>query len=244
MSSHRATSPPCATDASIMGATDMGTPVSPRDVEAAVEDVLTADEAIPLRELPPLPKRACGYWTEPILGLCVTLGLCFIFVRLVYIGAERPGPNSGGMLRLATVLIWAEVALALSSVGYLLVGEAGVIHRSVRTCYPMPPEVEERLRMPGGHASRDLARMQNLLGPAHSATHGSYCVRCLVWRPPGQSKKVQPHHCKTCQRCVKDFDHHCGVFGRCIVKGNMSCFSLLIGLVPAAFATAFIAAIA
>merc|ERR1712194_286316 len=124
-------------------------------------------------------------------------------------------------------------ALAGLCTVYLLIGNAGVIHRSLETCYPIPEVVEERLR-----DALALDDLTNIHGPEDSTTHGLYCVRCLVWRPP--SEQTKSHHCRTCQRCVTGFDHHCGVFGRCIVLGNMPCFFTLICLMCTGIMTAMV----
>jgi ankyrin repeat protein len=42
------------------------------------------------------------------------------------------------------------------------------------------------------------------------------CVHCHVWHAPGGSV----HHCKTCRRCVRGFDHHCPWLGVCIGRDN------------------------
>lgn len=77
---------------------------------------------------------------------------------------------------------------------------------------------------------------------------GSYCTRCLVWRPaerktsvPGFGGKLKCHHCSVCQRCVDGFHHHCGVFGRCIVLNNWPCFISLIAMGFLGAATAALA---
>merc|ERR1712045_605794 len=125
--------------------------------------------------------------------------------------------------------------MGIGSVLYLLMGGAGVIRRTAKVCYPMPPEVEEGLLRNG-----NLTELDNIEGPDNSETMGTYCVRCLVWRPP-KKWMMDAHHCSTCQRCVKGFDHHCGVFGRCIVRGNMSCFALMLGMLPAGIVTTVLA---
>eukprot|EP00756_Hemistasia_phaeocysticola_P005198 Hpha_TRINITY_DN13216_c0_g1::TRINITY_DN13216_c0_g1_i1::g.154790::m.154790 len=169
-----------------------------------------------LTDLPPLPARrvqtrnqesCCGIWT--VLVLIVILD-----------GAGIGGVANmlEGKARIVMMLVMAGwTTIALLCLLYLLLGNAGEVRRSRRTCFPVPPEVQEKLKK-----GESLDGMANISEPGSGKT---YCVRCLVWRP-GRSQK--PHHCSICQRCVTGFDHHCGVFGRCIAKGNMWAFCLII----------------
>lgn len=204
---------------------------SDSDVEAA------EGPRIPLSEFPPLPSRGAGYFTEPLAGVSVVTGLSALLVGIT----EVVGRNAQGQTilnmdvhTLTASCIWTEAGLAFLCTGYLIFAGAGVIRRSERTCYPMPAEVEVCLR-----ESRVINGMKNVPGPRGSMQLGSYCTRCLVWRPPNQKSKY--HHCQVCQRCVSGFDHHCGVFGRCIVRNNMPCFMALISMVFFGMVTCMVA---
>jgi hypothetical protein len=87
----------------------------------------------------------------------------------------------------------------------------------------VPTGPVRELLLAGLPISRDCKNVEH-------PSRGSYCVRCLLWR--GRDEKA--HHCSTCQRCVRDFDHHCPVLGRCIagegIAGNMGWFKLIIVL--------------
>jgi hypothetical protein len=108
----------------------------------------------------------------------------------------------------------------------LMFGDPGIIKRSAETCFPLPDSIIQRLST--GRFMDDLSNV-TAYNPEGLMSSKTFCVRCLVWRQPGG------HHCKTCQRCVKDFDHHCGVFGRCIAgkilpapSGNWPYFTAII----------------
>eukprot|EP00927_Polykrikos_kofoidii_P066465 TRINITY_DN62065_c0_g1_i1.p1 TRINITY_DN62065_c0_g1~~TRINITY_DN62065_c0_g1_i1.p1 ORF type:complete len:238 (-),score=17.37 TRINITY_DN62065_c0_g1_i1:108-821(-) len=190
--------------------------------------------SVPISDFPPLPVRQWGYWVEPWLGIClVTIlsSLLVILTQQIVFHFDNPGIWP----RIVFSLVVAEAVIAFLCVAYLLFGRAGEIRRSRETCYPLPAEVEQRLL-----ANEDLRGLRNIDGPAGSKTLGTFCTRCLVWRPPKTSCQ-DSHHCSVCARCVTGFDHHCGVFGRCIVAKNMPCFVLLTAMAVAGFGTTFAA---
>lgn len=192
----------------------------------------------PIERLPSLPSRAGAYWTEPCMGLCIVTVLSAMLVSvtqgLAAASLEASGGSSEGssdkVRDFSVFAIWAEAITAALCTLFLLFGNAGVVQRSPKTCYPVPAEVVERLT-----ACRTLDGLKNVRGDDGR----SYCVRCCLWRPSKEEGRV--HHCQVCQRCVRGFDHHCGVFGRCIVRENMPCFVALIGMMFAGMATAMIA---
>eukprot|EP00439_Symbiodinium_sp_Y106_P079908 s1399_g18.t1 len=180
--------------------------------------------------LPPLPEP--NRWemrSESACGCGLVLGLIAVLVTATrHMTAKIAGHVN-------------EAILALMCLLGLMWGDGGVVQRSRRTCFPVPPAVLAALQ-----AGSSLDHFQNII-----EGDSSYCVRCCVWRRTTEGKPTSScrrvflcdtgseynfHHCSVCQRCVSNFDHHCGVFGRCIagvgLTGNMGFFTgiILLGL--------------
>jgi len=199
------------------------------------------ESLFPLETLPALPQRGGLFWSQPASAIAV-VGILSAFLVSTTCGvAQDPGLPWPAGRSLLGPLIWLWAALAALSTAFILLGRAGEVQRSTATCYPIPEQVVHCLE----HNAEGLRSLDNINGPEGSRTLGTYCVRCLVWRPPNRDpvtgESAKSHHCSICQRCVVGFDHHCDFFGRCIVSGNMVCFGLTIGMLWAGLITSAVA---
>mmetsp|Transcript_36775 Transcript_36775/g.64768 ORF Transcript_36775/g.64768 Transcript_36775/m.64768 type:complete len:286 (-) Transcript_36775:42-899(-) len=176
-----------------------------------------------LLRFPPLPAPDyTALRSQTVMGCALVLGLCVTFVTLTLVAAAYFHELPGTARRAFPSAICVEATLAIISLLGLMLGDPGVIRRCPEFSLPLPWEIEEKM-----HEGIPLERLQTLKNLAGEGGF-TYCVRCFVWRPP------RSHHCRTCGRCVRDFDHHCGVFGRCIagsqLHGNMKYFVLVIAM--------------
>ena len=168
--------------------------------------------------LPPLPEPAKVRRRQATVSVVVILGVVMVVLRI----SSRLAPRLGKCGVACLYLIRSCAFLALLCLERIHRSDPGVITRSPKTCLPIPVVVEDRLR-----TGQPLDDLRNVYHHRNRRSHGeSYCVRCLVWRPP------RCHHCKICQRCVADFNHHCSFYGTCIagttwMSGNMLYFKAL-----------------
>jgi len=214
--------------------------------------------------LPPLPTPdLMAMRSEATSGCSVVICLICTFCG-VTIGFASSNEKHGTIL-IAAVLL--EAVVALICLAYLMWGDPGVVKRTRQSCQPLPEGIAERLAAFAIRDARDTSHpldgMRNIKDPNEPPR--SYCVRCCLWREEKEPrarglaafccptlnaephKRIAMHHCSTCQRCVRHFDHHCGVFGRCIAgtwrTGNMPFFCTIIAMGYAGGLTTIVAAV-
>ena len=59
-----------------------------------------------------------------------------------------------------------------------------------------------------------------ILKSSSNINNSYYCNKCKIY----VEKNCNSFHCKTCDVCIYDLDHHCGIFGKCITKKNKKYF--------------------
>lgn len=208
--------------------------------EEVVVDKASTQEV--LRNLPALPRPdyygQCGETAVSLLTVPLIIGAIISAVYFMTRSDDVPEEVKWSCLGVVFVESFAGIMCLMA----MLLGDPGVIRRNEESCRSMPHVVLERL------AKKEMQPTHNIRGSDDS----SFCVRCFVWRLPTISKRKLPlserlsryipnygiieevysgaHHCSTCQRCVRDFHHHCGFYGRCIARGNMIYFKMIINL--------------
>lgn len=185
-----------------------------------MQPVNLADD--PLVQLPPLPTPDYArQYVERARGCALVLSLILIFVSATTSILQAAQLNATFTWSCCG-LIWAEAVVALVCLAGIQLGDPGELKRTRETCLPIPDEVQRTIN--GPEPERQLTLLQGNLDGEDGRV---YCVRCFLWRP-AHFWNHRVHHCRTCQRCVGDFDHHCGVLGRCIAgkgcSGNMKFF--------------------
>lgn len=89
--------------------------------------------------------------------------------------------------------------------------------------FPDPCEAPPKTADEAGGAADDVAARQR----EQRLSDGQiwvqkFCKECKVWRPYGCG------HCRYCQRCILQLDHHCIILGTCIGEHNQKFFDGLL----------------
>jgi hypothetical protein len=211
------------------------------EVEAPVSGNGLSSLTVDVAKLPPLPTpNTDAKRTQATGGATLVIMLAVTFAGVTHgisLTAVDGFVKESAAWWTFLVLIYTEALVGLLCLVGLLATDPGVIQRSPETCFPLPIQVEPWIQAHLEGKTDDLSRptefyIASLNTNDNIDTGDTFCVRCLVWRihKPG----THYFHCNTCQRCVKDFDHHCSVFGRCIagkLLGRQGNYKYFVGII-------------
>ena len=170
-----------------------------------------------------LAHAAAGLVCLPCLSSAwPTLSIACIVVVVALAGFATAAKNPGYLPRFAPTRSqrawWRQQHEALLSPARQshsdLGGGLGQTQRS-------PPLTPNATRAPAATVAPSSG---DVLGPGLSMSQPAhaYCHSCRAPKP------LRSKHCRTCDRCVAEFDHHCPWLGACIGLHNRGCFYVFV----------------
>ncbi|KAG0046076.1 Palmitoyltransferase zdhhc14 [Gryganskiella cystojenkinii] len=111
--------------------------------------------------------------------------------------------------------------VALSSMLKTSWTDPGVIPRGIDSDPPMDAPLELESGSASYYPPRGLPRMKEIQVGMYTLRL-KYCDTCKIYRPPRCS------HCRQCDNCVEDEDHHCVWLNNCIGRRNYRYFLIFV----------------
>mmetsp|Transcript_7381 Transcript_7381/g.13901 ORF Transcript_7381/g.13901 Transcript_7381/m.13901 type:complete len:437 (-) Transcript_7381:205-1515(-) len=152
-------------------------------------------------------------------ALTIVPGLFYTFIAPLLLVKM---PYHTGHASLAAVVVLHLASLA--AMGMCTMTDPGVIPpaRVQRQLRRRQTEEEAQENGGGGGEGEGSGDGAPSVPSLVSLARSSWCHTCQIDKPPGA------HHCRICNSCVMEFDHHCGVVGVCIAGRNMRAFVWLL----------------
>ena len=146
-----------------------------------------------------------------VVAIIVLVTVIFFTVAWSISKAE----GAGGSSETSEEAIWVIVTL----ISWLLA--LFVLAFLFLTVFTSPGVVPKALGRSSNRPADGLIAYVEL--PSGVKLYKPYCYVCNINRPPRAA------HCPLCNNCVERYDHHCGLIGACIGKGNFTSFVRFVG---------------
>jgi palmitoyltransferase ZDHHC9/14/18 len=159
------------------------------------------------------PTADCCFWAPDGLAGVAVAAFLLLFTSLFTYTWVSHASDRGQLSALSS--LWM-----LALVGQLVLTVLTLASMFV-TVFSNPGVIAKRCGEPSSEPKEDA--MPHVRGVPCEKVDGvlvlrPYCRTCNVLRPPRAA------HCATCNNCVERFDHHCGMIGACIGRGNFAHF--------------------